>query len=817
MERETMTPSGAGATQVNADTYASSIGHAVLRSHLSAVLAMDGRGRILEFSPAAEELFGRGREDVLDRTLADLIVSPRLRAMLQQAGNGGRPDVALPLGRTEQTGIRGDGSRFPVEMSTMEVGEGDGKLYVCSLLDITSRRLHEYRLAASEALLAEAEELGGSGSFERDLQAGTVVWSAGIYRILGLEPGGPPPAQDDAAKLFHPDDRALIKASFERIVRERREQFSEQVRIVRVDGEERIVELRGKVVFDDFGDPERLVGTARDITDELSARHAREFLSYVVESSDDAIVTTNRRGTITSWNRGAERLYGYTSGEAIGRPISLLVGRGGEAEQADLTRRVFAGESIEQLETARMRRDGTDVPVSLSISPVRDEAGEIVSAAVIARDVTDRRRYEARLRALAEHDHVTGLLNRRRFEAELRRELSRTLRSGRGGAVVSVDLDGFKGINDSVGHAAGDEVLRNVANLLAARSREGDLVARLGGDEFALLLPDTDHGQAQAAARHLLDALHELRTEIDGAAFPVTASVGVALFAADSARWDELLVSADLAMYAAKRQGRDRIVTFTPREAQAARADARLSWSQRIRQALDEDGLVLHWQAIVDMDTGRPSHGELLLRMRSPDGLLPPGEFLGAAERLGLIHAIDRWVVKQAIVMLREGRTPDGLPISVNLSGETLAGDTELLGLIERAVQRGDVDPAKLIFEITETAAIANIVEARDFALGLRRLGCGLALDDFGTGFGSFYHLKYLPVDFLKIDREFVHNLPRSHLDQRLVRSIVDVARSLKIRTVAESVGDDSTIDHLRQLGVDYMQGFHVGRPRPVA
>jgi predicted signal transduction protein with EAL and GGDEF domain len=359
-------------------------------------------------------------------------------------------------------------------------------------------------------------------------------------------------------------------------------------------------------------------------------------------------------------------------------------------------------------------------------------------------------------------------------------------------------------------------VLRSVANVLSAHSRESDLVARLGGDEFALLLPDTDRRQAQSASQNLLDALHELRTEVEGTPFPVTASIGVALFAADAARWDELLVNADLAMYAAKHQGRDRIVIFTPEEAQTARADAKLSWSQRIRQALDEDGLVLHWQPIVDLATGRPSHGELLLRMRSAGQLLPPADFLGAAERLGLIHAIDRWVVGQAIALLRDHQAPGDLPVSVNLSGESVAGDPELLSLIERSIRAGGVDPGKLIFEITETAAIANIVEARDFAMGLRRLGCGLALDDFGTGFGSFYHLKYLPVDYLKIDREFVHNLPRSHVDQRLVRSIVDVAQSLRIRTVAESVGDDSTIQLLRNLGVDYIQGFHVGEPRPV-
>lgn len=815
MEVEAMTPSGAGAYQPGVDAHAAGIGRALLASDLSAVLAVDPELRIVDCSPAAAEMFGRSREELLAAGLTDLIVSPRLRA-IRRGSRAGRPASPLPAARSEQTAVRGDGSHFPAEVSTLQAGAPEAPLFVCIVRDISERRLSEYRLAASEALLAEAEELAGAGSFERDLNTGSVVWSAGIYRVLGLPPDSRPPSLQEAVKLLHPDDRPAIQASYERIVREREPQFCEQLRVLRPDRSERIVELRGKVIFDDFGDAERVVGTARDVTTEVADQRERDLLSYVVESSEDAIVTTDRSGVITSWNRGAERLYGYTAEEAVGRTVSLIVAPGDEGEQAELTRQVFAGESVHQLETTRLRRDGTDVAVSLSISPVRDDREQIVSAAIIARDVTERRRYEARLRALAEHDHLTGLLNRRRFEAELRRELSRSGRSGEGGAVVSVDLDGFKQVNDSAGHAAGDAVLRTVGNVLSAHSRQSDVVARLGGDEFALLLPGAGASQAQAAAAHLLEALHNCRAEVDGTPFQLTASLGVALFTADCAGSEELLVNADLAMYAAKRQGRDRIVVFTPQEAQAARADARLSWAQRIRSALEEDGLVLHWQAIVDLATGKPSHGELLLRMASSGKLVPPGDFLGAAERLGLIHAIDRWVVSRAIELLRRGQAPRGLPVSVNLSGESVAGDPDLLGLIERELQTSGVDPAKLIFEVTETAAIANIVEARDFALGVRKLGCGLALDDFGTGFGSFYHLKYLPVDYLKIDREFVHNLPRSPVDQRLVRSIVDVAQALRIRTVAESVGDDATVGLLRSLGVDFIQGFHVGEPEPV-
>jgi len=277
-------------------------------------------------------------------------------------------------------------------------------------------------------------------------------------------------------------------------------------------------------------------------------------------------------------------------------------------------------------------------------------------------------------------------------------------------------------------------------------------------------------------------------------------------------------VAADLAMYEAKARGHDRVVIYTLAEGHVARATAKHAWAQRIRDALDHDRFVLHWQPILDLLTGAVSHGELLLRMRGDDDeLIAPGAFLPAAERLGLIHEIDRWVVGRAIRVIADQRDPNALPVAINLSGTSIAGDPQLTRLIETELTDASVDPSSLIFEITETAAIANMTEASTFADGLSRLGCGLALDDFGTGFGSFYYLKHLPVDYLKLDGEFIHNLPSSDFDKHMVKAIVEVARGLRIKTIAESVADDETIHMLRQLGVDYAQGFHVGRPRALS
>jgi EAL domain-containing protein (putative c-di-GMP-specific phosphodiesterase class I) len=278
-------------------------------------------------------------------------------------------------------------------------------------------------------------------------------------------------------------------------------------------------------------------------------------------------------------------------------------------------------------------------------------------------------------------------------------------------------------------------------------------------------------------------------------------------------------IFADLAMYAAKNAGGDRVRMFSAQEGRDARSLVRQPWAERIRDALDYDRFVLHLQPILDLAQGTISHGELLLRMRdAKDRLIAPGSFLPTAERAGLIHEVDRWVVRRAISLVASASEPPASGgLGINLSGASVTSDQHLLEVIEEELGRTGVDPERLIFEVTETAAIANMPEAASFARDLTRLGCALALDDFGIGFSSFYYLKHLPVRYIKLDGEFIQNLPRSRVDEHVVRAIVDVAQSMGIKTVAESVADEATIGLLRKHNVDYAQGFHIGRPTPVA
>jgi diguanylate cyclase (GGDEF)-like protein len=443
------------------------------------------------------------------------------------------------------------------------------------------------------------------------------------------------------------------------------------------------------------------------------------------------------------------------------------------------------------------------------------ERDEAESARIAA-----QRKYESRLQYMADHDPLTGLLNRRAYERILTEHLAQGERYGHEGAVLMLDLDEFKQVNDTLGHNAGDELIVRVGRALAERLRSTDTVARLGGDEFAILLPKGLREDSERVAKSLLETIRAERSARGrkGPARPISASIGVAPLAGSRPiTTEEALINADLAMYDAKEGGRDRFETYGDSSRGQAGIEARLEWVERIRIALEEDRLTLHAQPVVDAASGERTQLELLVRMIGGKGeLIMPGSFLPIAERFGLIGEIDRWVVTRAILMLGEQHRRGFRPtVEINLSGHSL-GDPDLAAHIDRELRSSQVDATQLVFEVTETAAIGNIEAARSFAEQLAELGCRFALDDFGAGFGSFYYLKHLPFDFIKIDGEFVRHLVNDDTDRLVVSAVVDLARGLGKRTIAEFVGDEATVCALRELGVDYLQGFHLGRPAPI-
>ena len=557
-------------------------------------------------------------------------------------------------------------------------------------------------------------------------------------------------------------------------------------------------------------------GIIRDISER---KKAEEKLKAVLETAPDPIIEVNQDGTIAFANARTDKLFGYDREQIVGRPVEELFAERTRALLAERFRALLSsteGDAASAfglgLELWGQRKDGGEFPVDVMLSVLHTDDGVVVVA--IIRDITERKRFENQLQHLADHDALTELFNRRRFDSELAEYVAYTARYGGQGAIFLLDLDRFKYVNDTRGHKAGDEVIRAVGRALHDSVRKTDVVARLGGDEFAVLLRDADRDTAERIAEGMLETIRERRLPLEGQRISMTTSIGIVCFNDEEPSVEDLMVSADLAMYTAKEAGGNRYHVATADGGEyVSGMQVRLNWADQIRRALDEDRFVLYCQPILELVSDQVTQYELLLRMIGDDGeIVMPAAFIDTAERFGLIQEIDQWVARKAIHLLAE----HDVRLEVNVSGKSM-GDLAIPELVEREIAATGIDPARLVFEITETAAIANMEQARAFAERLTRLGCRFALDDFGAGFSSFYYLKYLPLDYLKIDGDFIRSLTSSITDQLVVKSMVDIARGMGMKTIAEFVEAQETVAMLREKGVDYSQGYFHGAPRPVA
>ncbi len=457
-----------------------------------------------------------------------------------------------------------------------------------------------------------------------------------------------------------------------------------------------------------------------------------------------------------------------------------------------------------------VRKDGkADLAVEAVLAKLEPDDRAVVQGAL-----EQAERTESELRFLADHDSLTGLLNRRRFRSELDQYVSFTARYGGRGAVMVIDIDGLKEVNDKLGHQAGDRLIRRVADILRERVRATDLVARLSGDEFAVLMPQTDTAGALQLGEDLRAQVAEgfaASAEIE----PASISVGITMFGGQGGAGSEaVLLAADQAMYRAKEEGRNRIMLFHSPGEEGGEPQRAQTTSARIRDALTHNRLRLARQPIRSLASGGIERYELFLRMTGDDGeLLPAASFIEVAERSGMIQELDRWVVARALEMMAE-RERAGHPISLhmNLSGASMT-DLSVLEFIERRLDEGEADPARCTFEITQTARVEDYDTAGAFADRLTEFGCEVAIDDYGAGFGPFAYLKKVPFDVIKIDGAFVREMATNDADQLTVKAIVEIARGLGKRTIAEFVEDEQTTTLLREYGVDMAQGYHLGRP----
>ena len=554
---------------------------------------------------------------------------------------------------------------------------------------------------------------------------------------------------------------------------------------------------------------------------------ATEHAQVTLHSIGDGVITTDRSGRIEQLNPEAERLTGWTAQKAALLPVTQVFAA--FPEQCPDCRIDPVGESLEQRRILSSAADimlkgrhGRSFAIEYSAAPIFNQRHDTPTGAVLVfRDVSQVRIIANELAYQAKHDTLTGLMNRREFEHHLESALARMPQhTDEPHWLCYLDLDQFKLVNDTCGHLAGDELLKQIARALQLQIRETDLLARMGGDEFAILLARCSAEAASHIIERIRHAVTTLKFVWNGKAFRISSSFGLVPITPENGTLYELMSAADMACYVAKDAGRNRIHLYRAGDGDAARRSDEMQWVQRITQALEEDRFTLYHQPIVPLRGRAYSiHSEILVRMLGEDNaVVPPLEFIPAAERYNLMARVDRWVIRNTLDQLQAllvGAPPGGCTVAINLSGQSLCDD-EFLPFVLHEIDRHHLNPHHLCFEITETCAISNLSRATHFISTLRARGCRFALDDFGSGLSSFGYLKNLAVDYLKIDGSFVRNIEQDPMDLALVDSINQIGHVAGMQTIAEYVENAAIQESLRKLGVDYVQGYAIALPQPL-
>jgi Amt family ammonium transporter len=568
----------------------------------------------------------------------------------------------------------------------------------------------------------------------------------------------------------------------------------------------------------------QFIVTIKDITQRKQAEEAlyqeKEQAQVTLSSIADGVITTDIIGRINFINPAALKLTGYSHEELFDQPIDRVITVQSERAVLPVFECIETGQQVDSVSgDTLIARDGQQMIIHQVATPIHNRSGHIIGAVMIFRDMSKSHRLASRLSWQASHDELTQLFNRREFERQLANVLHSARSEGAEHCLCFMDLDKFKVVNDTCGHVAGDELLRQLADIFRHKIRGADTLARLGGDEFAVILNRCGLGPAVNVAEELRGAIEDFRFGWGDQSFQIGVSIGLVLIDQDSPDMDEIFKAADSACYAAKEAGRNRVHIYSPDDVEISQRRGEAQWMVRIQSALETNRFQLTFQPIVPLlrGPGDPVHYEILLRMIGDDGeLIPPGAFLGAAERYQIMARIDLWVIESLFRWTNEYWDFSAPEIfAINLSGQSLANPT-VLDSVKRLFQQYPVPANRVCFEITETAAISNLSQAQQFMADLGQLGCRFALDDFGSGLSSFAYLKTLKVDYLKIDGAFVKDMASDPIDRAMVESIHKIGSVLNLKTIAEFVENDEILECLIQMGVDYAQGYGIAEPRPL-
>lgn len=662
-------------------------------------------------------------------------------------------------------------------------------------------------MAGVQESLTRAQRIARMGNWDWRLKDNALFWSEGIYRLFGIDPAGFDATYEGFLARVHPDDRQTVSEAV-RAALEQNRAYEVTHRIVRPDGEIRIVRESGEVMRDHAGIPQRMIGTVQDVTEqtrvEQALRESEQKLRTVIEGFPVVLWAIDRDGIFTLSRGAGLKLLGLAPDQVVGQSLFDIY-----RDYPDIVsdaRRVLAGESL--VSTRWIGRLAFEV----HYSPLRDQNGAVAGAIGVAADVTERKRSEERLSFLANYDPVTTLPNRNLFTDRLAQAMRNAERRGTRLALLFLDLDSFKTVNDTLGHAAGDALLTQVAERLSSVIRTADTVSRIGGDEFTIILENLARDEDAALVAQKIGEQSSRPYQIMSREVYVSTSIGIALYPADGNTVDALLMSADAAMYRAKASGRNNFQFYT-KEANAG-ARERLELSSELRRALERAELALHYQPQVTAHDGRVVGFEALLRWRSPTrGDVPPGLFIPILEETGLIVPVGQWVLREACRWASAVTAGgDSAPlISVNLSARQFA-HPDLYRTVETALSASRLPAERLELEITESSLIdpqMNIATMNR----LKQIGVRLTIDDFGTGYSSLSYLKRFPIDRLKIDASFVRDVASDRDDAAIATAIIGLGRTLGLRVVAEGVETPEQLAFLRREGCDEIQGYLVARP----
>jgi len=701
-------------------------------------------------------------------------------------------------------------------------GLGISLFLALSLVLIWLFRNQESEFEAADVLrrnqeqLRQAQRLARVGSWELDLISGTLVWSDELYHIFERDPTLAVASYELFLDMVHPDDRVLVDKAYRDSVANRKP-YQVEHRLAMPDGRIKVILECGETHYGENGVPLRSIGTAQDISNIRQMESQMQLLGVAFQHSGEAILISDRQNNIVTVNPAFTALTGYSALEAMGKnPRFLSAGRNSREDYLAMWKSIRE-RGYWQGEIWDRRKDGGIYPKWMSVSVIRGDDGEIRYYIAHFTDISAERAAEEKLHHIAHHDSLTGLPNRLSLNGRIHQALALARRDGGRVALLFIDLDRFKVVNDTLGHHIGDELLIEVARRLSESIRDSDVVARLGGDEFVIMLTGIEHSTSVAMVAEKIVMTVGSPYLIEGHDLYTSPSIGIALYPTDGENGELLMKNADAAMYHAKNAGRNNFQFFDAKMNEAALE--RLTIEHSLRQALAREEFCLYFQPIIDAASGRVVEVEALVRWMHPQqGIILPGKFIGIAEETGLIQPLGEWVFWAACRQLADFVAAGVVDIKMCINISAMQMRNGNLPILARgAIEALNLRPQDLIFEITESVAMQHPEETVAILDLLHSMGIGLAIDDFGTGYSSLSYLKMFPIGHLKLDRSFVEEIGQGGDSSVICDATIGLAHNLGLKLVAEGVETEEQSDYLRQRGCDLLQGFLFSRPIPAA